>query len=380
MTAENSPVRTWLRRLGNLTVFAVNAAIAVTLLIFGASLLEQRAAATPTVEAAPLPRVAVMQLERMDSYDVTRRFIGQVEATRSTDLAFERGGTVAEMLVEEGETVAAGDIVARLDTRSLEAALARQEATRRALESDRELAVLTLERTQALEARGFAATQAFDEARLGLNAIDARLAEIDASLASTRIDLEKSVLRAPFNATVGTRMIDDGAVAGGGQAVLSLLENHAPLVRIGLSPERARTLAVGQTHTLELQGETVEAQLTSIRPDLDPSTRTVPVLFDLPEGVSAPYCQTVELELTESIAESGFWVPMTALKEGQRGLWPVLAAAPDAAASLVVTEAVENLHLDGQRAFVRGTLTEATPSLATGTHLVAAGQRVEIGG
>ncbi|MEL6677740.1 MAG: efflux RND transporter periplasmic adaptor subunit, partial [Pseudomonadota bacterium] len=239
MTAENSPIRTWLRRLGNLTVFAVNAAIAVTLLIFGASLLEQRAAATPTVEAAPLPRVAVMQLERMDSYEVTRRFIGQVEATRSTDLAFERGGTVAEMLVEEGETVAAGDIVARLDTRSLEAALARQEATRRALESDRELAVLTLERTQALEARGFAATQAFDEARLGLNAIDARLAEIDASLASTRIDLEKSVLRAPFNATVGTRMIDDGAVAGGGQAVLSLLENHAPLVRIGLSPERA---------------------------------------------------------------------------------------------------------------------------------------------
>ncbi|MEL7416770.1 MAG: efflux RND transporter periplasmic adaptor subunit, partial [Pseudomonadota bacterium] len=162
MAAEVSPARKWLRRLGALVVFGFNGAVAVAILIFGTTFLQQRASATPTVEAAPLPKVAVMRLDRSESYDLTRRFIGQVEATRSTDLAFERGGTVAEVLVEEGESVVAGEIVATLDIRSLEATIARHEATRRALESDRELAVLTLERTQKLEERGFAATQAFD--------------------------------------------------------------------------------------------------------------------------------------------------------------------------------------------------------------------------
>lgn len=146
MAAEVSPARKWLRRLGALVVFGFNGAVAVAILIFGTTFLQQRASATPTVEAAPLPKVAVMRLDRSESYDLTRRFIGQVEATRSTDLAFERGGTVAEVLVEEGESVVAGEIVATLDIRSLEATIARHEATRRALESDRELAVLTRDR------------------------------------------------------------------------------------------------------------------------------------------------------------------------------------------------------------------------------------------
>ncbi|MEL6600633.1 MAG: efflux RND transporter periplasmic adaptor subunit [Pseudomonadota bacterium] len=381
MAAEVSPARKWLRRLGAFVVFGFNGAVAVAILIFGTTFLQQRASATPTVEAAPLPKVAVMRLDRSESYDLTRRFIGQVEATRSTDLAFERGGTVAEVLVEEGESVVAGEIVATLDIRSLEATIARHEATRRALESDRELAVLTLERTQKLEERGFAATQAFDEARLGLNSIIAGLAEVDASIASTRIDIEKSVLRAPFDATVGSRNIDDGSIAGAGQAVLSLLENRAPLVRVGLSPDRARGLSVGDTHLIVLDGQQLGGTLAHIRPDIDPATRTVPVLFELPPNTTAPFGQTVELVLTDTIAESGFWVPITALKEGQRGLWTVLAAADEGDLGVrVVTEAVEVIHLEDQRAFVRGTLTEETPILATGTHRVSAGQYIDIEG
>ena len=82
----------------------------------GAALLHQRAAARSAdiVPTPPLP-VATQVLRFEPSYEVTDRFAGRLEPARETPLAFERAGLLVEVAVDEGDPVAAGQLVARLD-------------------------------------------------------------------------------------------------------------------------------------------------------------------------------------------------------------------------------------------------------------------------
>jgi membrane fusion protein, multidrug efflux system len=71
------------------------------------------------LSTAPRTSVGVMSVELAQGYTVTRRFTGQIEAAARTDLGFELGGRITEVLVEEGDVVAAGTVLARLDTSAL---------------------------------------------------------------------------------------------------------------------------------------------------------------------------------------------------------------------------------------------------------------------
>ena len=78
--------------------------------------------------------------------------------------------------------------------------------------------------------------------------------------------------------------------------------------------------------------------------------------------------------------EPGFWVPAAALTRGDRGLWSVLAvvSSQDPSETTVNRRDVEWLHSEGERVFVRGTLTAGDQIIAGGIHRLVAGQRVEV--
>ncbi|MEM7616326.1 MAG: biotin/lipoyl-binding protein, partial [Pseudomonadota bacterium] len=170
-----------LRRTGILLTTAATGAVAIGLVAVGSSYLSARAVSITVEEAAPPTPVRTQTLTLEDSYTVPRQFLGQIEPPRQTDLGFEQGGIVTTVLVEEGAQVEAGQLLARLDTRALENDREVQLAARAALEAQAELARLTTGRQQALEARGFSATQAFDQARLNLVGLEAQIAQTDAA-------------------------------------------------------------------------------------------------------------------------------------------------------------------------------------------------------
>ncbi len=355
---------------------AATIALAIGLVAGAGALISARATDVVIADPAPRTPVATRVLTRVDSYSVPRRFTGQVEAQQSTAIAFEQGGTVAEVLVDEGDTVAEGAVLARLDTRALTARQTALRAARGALVARAELARLTTERQEALEDRGFAATQRLDEARLGLAELEALIAETDASLEGVAIDLDKAVIRAPFAGRIADRMVDTGATVGAGQSLLTLLEDAAPQMRVGLPPKLAAGLRPGLAVTVEMEGRTRAGTLVHLRPDLDPATRTRIALVRL-DG-AALFGQTGTLTLDETVATDGAWVPVTALRDGVRGLWTVLVAVPSDAGSVVAEEAVEILYADETRALVRGTFADGARLIESGAHRVTPGQAVQI--
>jgi len=329
----------------------------------------------PVRDALP---VATLTVQREAGYAVEQRFVGRLEPARQTRLAFERAGLVAAVLVEEGDRVAAGQVVARLDDALLRADLDRMEAQRRQAAADLDLARRTLDRQRALAGNGHAAAQRFDEADSTARAAEARLAEVEAGIRAIRIDLEKSALTAPFAGTVGARLIDEGAVVAPGTAVADLLESDRPVARVGIAPDAAAALETSPAQRLVVRGRTVPATLTALRPDLSTATRTVTALFDLPAPVPATFGETVELRLEQRVEDPGLWVPLAALVEGRRGLWNVFAVVDGPDGPTIAREGVEVLHVADGRAFVRGNLADGARIVADGPHRVVPGQPVAV--
>ncbi len=340
--------------------------------VYGSSFLAERAEASAIVETADLIPVAVTPLLAEPGYSVSRHFVGQVEAAANVDVSFELGGRLAALLVDEGDLVNEGQLLAQLDTALLEAEQTRLEAARAATEAQLEFAEGRLLRAAALREEGFASEETLDQARATRDELTNRIAETDAAIAAVRINIEKSDLRAPFEGRVGQRVVDGGETLGAGGPVLTLIETAAPQVRVGL-PLSVATETLSDV-TILINGAEHAARLAQLRPDIDPVTRTRTAVFDVQGDIALAFGQTATLALETQVDLPGAWVALDALQEGLGSAWTILVVED----GTVRTAAVEVLHSDAENAFVRGTFEPGAQMIRTGAHRVVPGQQVTV--
>ncbi|MEO0637070.1 MAG: efflux RND transporter periplasmic adaptor subunit, partial [Pseudomonadota bacterium] len=343
----------------------------------GSALLSDRAEAVERPEATQPLAVSASQIKLLDGYELERRFTGQIEPPQTADLSFEQGGTLNEVLVNEGDAVVSGQLLARQDSRLFQAEVDRLRASKDALAAQLELATLTDERQAQLKERGFASAQVADQTRLSISELNARMAEVDAGLVAAKIRLEKTEIRAPFDGAVNTRLVDPGNTIGGGQAVLSLVENKRPVFRVGIAPNLADHLKAGDPVTVEIGGNIQPASIIGILPQVDAATRTRIVRAQLQGEAPLAFGQTGDVVLRQSVSETGSWVPLTTLEDGVRGLWTIKTVTGEDTTRIGI-EAVEILYANSKDAFVRGTFQDGTRYLTQGVHRVVAGQQVRV--
>lgn len=350
----------------------------VAAVLGGADLIAERAAAVAPPPPAPLTPVAVTSVAPQSGFRVARRFIGQVEAPGRIDLGFELSGRIVAILAQEGDRVPRGAPLARLDTAALEAQRGALRAEREALAADAELARLTLTRNEQLARGGFRSEASRDDARLTVARLSARMAALDAQITGVDILIGKSTIAAPFDAVVGSRRADPGQNIAAGAPVLTLFEQAAPQLRVGLPVALAERLAPGLVVPVEIDGRRMEGRVLRLRADLDAVTRTRGVVLALPEDARLAFGHTGTLLLDEDVAESGFWAPLAALREGGRGSWTVLAIKPGPDGPVVAAAAVEVMHLAGDRVFLRGAVEAGARIVSHAPGRVAPGQAVTV--
>ncbi len=340
-------------------------------------------------EAPSALAVSPYEVERADSYEMAQRFNGSVEAARRSSLGFELGGELAAVLVDEGATVAAGTVLARLDTARLRAARAEASAALKQAQAQTDLAKATLARIEgALEFDGVS-IQEVDEARERAQRTESAATAAEARLQRIDIDLAKSELRAPYDAAVVSRFVDEGQVLGAGQAVLEVQEAAALEVRLSVSGGVVDSLARGARVELDIDGRAAAATVAAVIARRDLRTRAIEVILELDEGAPARVGDIAELRFDRTIREPGFWVPVDALTEGARGVWNVLAVrepgrdAPGVADSTGATHVLERrpvelVYQEANRVFVRGALEDGDVIVGGGLHRVVAGQGVRM--
>jgi RND family efflux transporter MFP subunit len=334
--------------------------------------------ASESSAGAALP-VEVVTLVSSDGYPVAESFAGRVVSRRDSQLGFERAGRLERVLVDEGDSVEAGAVLAALDTSALRAERRELDARRGETEARLALARVTTQRRRALHERGHLSPQRLDEAIYEESALAARLVAAQAAVDRVDVALDLSVIHAPFAGSVAQQHLDEGTIVSPGVPVLQLIEGGALEVRIGLPSESALTIEVGSRHGIDADGRRYEGRLSAVLGTVDPVTRTVTAIFRIDEPRAALRSGALaRVTLAREMPGRGFWVPLTALTESRRGLWSTYVATPvaDGVSGRVDRRQVDVIHAENDRAFVRGTLQDGDRLIATGLHRLVPGQLV----
>ncbi|MDP4558459.1 efflux RND transporter periplasmic adaptor subunit [Halomonas meridiana] len=326
-----------------------------------------------------LLQVATLPLEQAETLTREVRLTGRVVARQSVSLAFEPAGRVESLLADRGYAVEQGDVLASLDTRRLESRLAEVAARSEEARASLALAQRQEEREAQLNQSNFASRTALDQARTDRLTLQARLSALAAERDSLTADLEDSTLKAPFAGRVVERYIDVGSLVSSGTTAFDLIDTRQLEAHLGLPARLAATFTVGESVTLQVNGQTIAGQVRARLPQVDGDSRTQTLVVAMTGDHRAVPGDLAELDYSISEPARGYWVPLAALRAADRGLWNVLIAEPDEDERYRVAQAsVELLHTEGDSAFVRGTLAPGMHLIRSGTHRITPGQQVTL--
>jgi HlyD family secretion protein len=230
---------------------------------------------------------------------------GRIEATQ-IDIATKLPGRVKEVLVNEGDFVETDQLVARMDTLTLEAELRQAQAQVKEARNAKDTAVAvvaqrkseltyaqnSLRRSEELLQRGFVSQQKLDAdrtaeltAEAALTAARSRVVEaesaIEAALATVervKTEIDDSALRAPRAGRVQYRLAEPGEVLPAGGKVLSMLDVSDVYMTVFVPEAPAGRLAIGAQARLVLDAApqyVVPAQVTFVAADAQFTPKTV---------------------------------------------------------------------------------------------------------
>ena len=241
---------------------------------------------------------------------------GPVEPLRNIRLASRTDGVVEEVLVEEGDRVARGEVIARLDVSEQRAELARAQARV-------EEKALNFERMQRLRDQNYVDAAAFEAAQAEL-----AVARSDEQLWQTRVDF--GVVRASANATVIARHIEPGEAVARHDPMFELADLANLVVRLGVSELDVRRLEVGSIASIRLDAvadlNPVEGRVRRIFPSAETDSRLVQVEIELPDaavmGVRPGFLARAHLVVDERAGVLA--VPSAAIAEREDGGYYVM--------------------------------------------------------
>lgn len=237
--------------------------------------------------------------------------VGTVRARVSSVLAARVMGYIREIKAQAGDRVAAGQTVALLEAKDIDAAVRQAEAGRReaqaaipeteqaiaAAKAQLELASATFKRMQTLFDQKSTTSQEFDEAaarrnvaQAGVEMAVARKAQLQqkiqqASEAVAQAEVMRSytTVSAPFAGVVVERKAEPGMLASPGMPLLVLEQDGGFRLEAQVEESRLPRIKVGMPVRVELEAmPATTARVSEIVPAIDPSTRTFTVRIDLP--------------------------------------------------------------------------------------------------
>ncbi|MDJ0920414.1 MAG: efflux RND transporter periplasmic adaptor subunit [Henriciella sp.] len=348
------------------------------LAVLGFFVMQNRSVEGPlVVETEPLPlQVNVTTARLQDRFKIDEAFTGLASARRTSQLGFSSSGRIQTLTVDVGDAVRQGQRLGVLDTRGLRAQRDAAIASVNEAEASHKLALVTVKRQIALQEKGHVSEQQVDEASAQANTAMARIRAAEANVQALNVQIDLSAIDAPFSGTVTNRMADEGAIASPGQPVFELVESGALEARIGLTEPLAARLVEGETYRLLTSSGEVSAVLRAKTGVIDTGQRTVTTVFDIEDARSVAPGAVVRIALEQTLEERGLWLPVTALVEGERGLWSVYVVRRDGDHWITAPGTVEIVHSEGERVYVRGAVRDGDLVIRDGLQRVTPGQRV----
>lgn len=345
-----------------------------TLILIAASVAGCNKKVARTPEPRPVRTVTVEALADGE----TVSFTGQIRAKDQVNLAFRLDGRMIERHAGVGDVIAAGQVVARLDSQNEQNALRSAEANLASAQAALIQATLTFGRQQELLKNGWTPRAKFDDAQEALRTAEAQVESAEAQVRIAQDRLGYTIMRADSPGAVTATGADSGEVVKAGQMIVQLAGQgkldavfdipeqlirtgpRDPVVGLALSDD-AQVLATGYVR--------------QVAPQADSATRTFQVKVGInnpPEGMRLGSTVTGRIKLA---APAGVEVPASALTggNGRPAVWVV-----DRQSQTVALRPVDVVRYDPAGVVISRGLDKGDLVVTAGVQMLRPGQKVRL--
>lgn len=261
--------------------------------------------------------------------------LGTVQAFTTVTIRPMVEGTLLEVRFREGQDVAAGDILARIDPRTYQAALDLAEARKAQDEAQLANARVDLARYTRLVQNNFASAQQADTARAQVAQLEAQVRQDQAQIDSARTQLSYTTITAPMDGRAGLRLVDQGNIVQPGDAtglvvittlqpisvVFTLPQQSLPAVVAAMRKGQPETLALAQSADGTGAARMIDRGMLDVLDNqVDPATGTIKLKARFPNSDRLLWPGGfVGVRLRVDTLANATTVPPAAVQRGPRG-------------------------------------------------------------
>ncbi len=235
-------------------------------------------AVTATAAIGPVLEVAVRDLPQTIAAE------GVVEAIKQTTLGAQVAGRIVELAVKAGDSVRAGQVLARIDARTADQAVAASRSQIAEAEANLANAKRKDERNRDLLAQKFVSQAAVDQSEAEYKAAQAQLAAVTANAGSAVAAQSFTTVTAPYAGVVGETLAELGDMAQPGRPLITVFDPRDLRVTATVPQAALAQLRLGDPIRIEIPalGKSVTAAKATVIPLADAKTHTSKIRLDLP--------------------------------------------------------------------------------------------------
>ncbi|MEO7937791.1 MAG: efflux RND transporter periplasmic adaptor subunit [Burkholderiaceae bacterium] len=346
-------------------------ALAIGALAFGAMrVVDKRKASQQAATQNSARTESVVELLATDLVEVRAQTLTQVlpvsgslKATNSAFIKARVAGELQGLSLREGDTVKAGQVVAKVDATDTQARLRQAQQQAEAAKAQVDIARRAYDNNAALVKQGFISKSALDTSSASLASAQASYQAANAGVAVFAKQLDDTVLRAPIDGVIAQRLAQNGERIAVDGRVLEVVDIRRLELEASMAAADSPLVRLGQVAELQIEGTAapVRAQVVRINPTVLAGSRSVLVYLALdpaPGLRQGLFAQgTLIIANTEALA-----IPLSAVRTDKPR--PYVQLVCD---NKVVHQPVE----PGARGQVRGIWMVAVPGIDPQTPVIA---------
>ncbi len=328
--------------------------------------------------AARQPVLVTVAKVEISEYAPRTSLTGVIAARTLNNLAFRVGGRVAERLVEVGQHVETGEVLARIDPQEQESDLRSAQADLDAAQAQLTQASAAFDRQKTLLAQGFTTRRDYDQADQGLKVAQGGVQAAQSALANARENLGFTQLRAAAPGVITARAVEAGQVVQAAQTVFTVAEdgdrdavfNVQETLVVRTPPDPPVTIALVSDPAVKAAGKVRE-----VSPAVDPASGSIRVKVAIPGTpaempLGAAVIGTVGARPAQAVILP--WQALTS-SEGKPAVWVV-----DPASRAVSVQPVGVLAYESGNIVIDEGLEPGQSVVTAGGQLLIPGETVEI--
>ena len=299
------------------------------------------------------------EVKIIDEFLINKLLPGKVTPKRQSILGFEISGKLKKVIVDIGDKVKAGDLLAELED---------SEALANYNEAKAKLSMFekVFNRSKSLNLENFVSDQELERAESNYLVAEA---QFDKAL----IKFQQTKILAPYDGIIQNRFLDEGSIINASIPIVEILDSQYVEAKVSLPKSLINSLDIGKVYKFLIDNEEYEAKLTRIAPMSEKGSNNQLGLFEFNDFFNPG--ATARLILTTSESKRGAWVPLNSLAQSEQGLWNLYTISEG---NLAQKDYVELIHIENNMAYVSGTIKDGDLVIVGGASRIAEGQSIKI--